>query len=136
MRRASNIPHPRRKQMNDECDPAELLTRRGLLKAINAALLALGTAEAVPAFTGNALSSPTGTNKVREIENTWIPTVLIEAKITTGWERGNLRPRLLASSTFTTTKTEFVIVGELTALNGEEKVLIRTWNQKIPRQLV
>ena len=33
--------------MNDECDPAELLTRRGLLKALNAALLALGTAEAV-----------------------------------------------------------------------------------------
>jgi putative CocE/NonD family hydrolase len=64
------------------------------------------------------------------------PAAVIEANITTGWERDNLRPRLLASSTFTTTKTEFVIVGELTALNGDEKVLTRTWNQKIPRQLV
>jgi hypothetical protein len=73
---------------------------------------------------------------MRDVINDSDPAVIIEAKITTGWERDNLRPRLLASSTFTTTKTEFVIVGELTALNGEEKVLTRTWNQKIPRQLV
>jgi uncharacterized protein len=61
---------------------------------------------------------------------------VIEAEITAGWERDNWRPRLLASSTFTTTKEEFVIVGELSAFDGEEKVLTRTWNQKIPRQLV
>jgi hypothetical protein len=77
-----------------------------------------------------------GDIKMRDEINDSDPAVIIEAKITTGWERDNLRPRLLASSTFTTTKTEFVIVGELTALNGEEKVLTRTWNQKIPRQLV
>jgi putative CocE/NonD family hydrolase len=61
---------------------------------------------------------------------------VIEAEITAGWERDNWRPRLLASSRFTTTKEEFVIVGELSAFDGDEKVLTRTWNQKIPRQLV
>jgi uncharacterized protein len=77
-----------------------------------------------------------GDIKMRDEINDNDPAALIEAKITTGWERGDLRPRLLASSTFTTTKTEFVIVGELSAFNGEEKVLTRTWKQKIPRQLV
>jgi uncharacterized protein len=77
-----------------------------------------------------------GDIKMRDEINDNDPAVLIEAKITTGWERDDLRPRLLASSTFTTTKTEFVIVGELSAFNGEEKVLTRTWSQKIPRQLV
>ena len=64
------------------------------------------------------------------------PAAIIEARITTGWERDAWRPRLLASSTFTTTPTEFLIVGELTAFDGDQKVLTRTWNQKIPRQLV
>jgi len=64
------------------------------------------------------------------------PAASVEARITTGWERGDYRPRLLATSTFTTTKTDFAIVGELTAFNGEEKILTRTWSQKIPRQLV
>jgi hypothetical protein len=64
------------------------------------------------------------------------PTAVIEARITAGWERDDWRPRLLASSTFTTTKEDFVIVGELSAFDGDEKVLTRTWDQKIPRQLV
>lgn len=64
------------------------------------------------------------------------PAAIIEAQITTGWERDGWRPRLLASSTFTTTKTEFAIVGELSAFDGDEKVLTRTWDRKIPRQLV
>src|ERR1700747_450216 len=59
--------------MNQERDPAELLTRRDLLKVINAALLTLGTAPAVPALTGNAASPASETNHFREIENTWIP---------------------------------------------------------------
>jgi putative CocE/NonD family hydrolase len=77
-----------------------------------------------------------GDIKMRDDINDNDPAAIIEAKITTGWERDDLRPRLYASSTFTTTKTDFVIVGELTAFNGDEKVLTRTWNQKIPRQLV
>jgi hypothetical protein len=64
------------------------------------------------------------------------PTAVIEAQITAGWERDDWRPRLLASSTFTTTKEDFVILGELSAFDGDEKVLTRTWDQKIPRQLV
>jgi uncharacterized protein len=64
------------------------------------------------------------------------PAAIIEARITNGWEREEWRPRILASSTFTTTKTEFAIVGELTAFDGDEKVLTRTWDRKIPRQLV
>jgi hypothetical protein len=64
------------------------------------------------------------------------PAASVAAWITGGWERGDYRPRLLATTTFTATKTEFVLVGELTAFNGEEKILTRTWNQKIQRQWV
>jgi putative CocE/NonD family hydrolase len=64
------------------------------------------------------------------------PTAIIEARVTSGWERDGWRPRLVASSTFTTTKTEFVIHGELSAFDGDDKVLTRTWEQKIARQWV
>jgi putative CocE/NonD family hydrolase len=63
-------------------------------------------------------------------------SAVIESNITTGWERDALRPRILASSTFTTTTNEFLIVGELSAFDGEEKVFTRSWQQKIPRRFV
>ena len=64
------------------------------------------------------------------------PAAVIESRITTGWERDHWRPQLHATSTFTTTKEEFVIVGELTAFDGDEQVFTRTWRQRIPRRLV
>jgi uncharacterized protein len=64
------------------------------------------------------------------------PAAIIEARVTSGWERDGWRPRLVAASTFTTTKTEFVIHGELSAFDGDDKVLTRTWEQKIARQWV
>ena len=64
------------------------------------------------------------------------PAAIIEARVTSGWERDGWRPRLVAASTFTTTKTEFVIHGELSAFDGDDKVLTRTWEQKIARHWV
>lgn len=64
------------------------------------------------------------------------PAAVIEAHITTGWERDNWRPRIVATSKLTTTKDEFRIVGGLTAFDGEEEVHSRSWDQRIPRQLV
>ena len=64
------------------------------------------------------------------------PAAIIDARVTSGWERDGWRPRLVAASTFTTTKTEFVLVGELSAFDGDDKVLTRTWERKIPRRWV
>jgi putative CocE/NonD family hydrolase len=53
-----------------------------------------------------------------------------------GWERDQWRPRCIASSKVTTTRTEFVLRGELNAFNGDEKLFTRVWERKIPRQLL
>jgi hypothetical protein len=60
----------------------------------------------------------------------------IATQYVVGWQRGEWSPRVVASSKITTTKSEFVLRGELTAFDGEEKVFTRTWDRKIPRQLV
>jgi uncharacterized protein len=53
-----------------------------------------------------------------------------------GWQRDPWRPRVVASAKITMTKSDFVMWGKLTAFDGDEQVFTRTWDQKIPRQLV
>ena len=53
-----------------------------------------------------------------------------------GWQRDEWSPRVVATSKITTTPSDFVLRGEMTAFNGEEQVFARTWERKIPRQLV
>jgi uncharacterized protein len=60
----------------------------------------------------------------------------IEYQYSRGWERDRWRPRVIASSKITTTQSEFLLEGAITALDGEEQIFTRTWNRKIPRQLV
>lgn len=60
----------------------------------------------------------------------------IETQYTIGWQRDRWRPRVIASSKITTSKTDFLLWGEMTAYDGDEKVLTRTWERKIPRRFV
>jgi putative CocE/NonD family hydrolase len=53
-----------------------------------------------------------------------------------GWQRDPWRPRVVASAKITMTKSDFVMWGKLTAFDGDEQVFTRTWDRKIPRQLV
>jgi uncharacterized protein len=53
-----------------------------------------------------------------------------------GWKRDNWSPRIVASTRFRTTRNEFLVSGELTAFDGDERVFSRTWDRKIPRRLV
>jgi hypothetical protein len=36
----------------------------------------------------------------------------------------------------TTSRSEFLMWGEIVAFDGEEKIFTRTWNRKYPRRLV
>jgi hypothetical protein len=60
----------------------------------------------------------------------------IATRYVVGWEREELRPRVEAASRIDMTREELIIQGELTAFDGEEKVFARSWNRRIPRQLV
>jgi hypothetical protein len=60
----------------------------------------------------------------------------ISTRYVVGWERDQLRPRVQATSRIETTRDELIIQGELTAFDGQEKVFTRSWNRRIPRQLV
>lgn len=60
----------------------------------------------------------------------------IETQYTFGWQRDRWRPRVVASSKITTSKTDFLLWGEMTAYDGDEKVFTRTWERKIPRRFV
>ena len=53
-----------------------------------------------------------------------------------GWQRDRWRPRVIASSKITTLKTDYLLWGEMTAYDGDEKVFTRTWERKIPRRFV
>jgi putative CocE/NonD family hydrolase len=53
-----------------------------------------------------------------------------------GWQRDRWKPRVTGSSKITTTPSDFVLWGEIVAYDGEEKIFSRTWERKIPRQLV
>ena len=53
-----------------------------------------------------------------------------------GWQRDRWKPRVTGSSKITTTPLDFVLWGEIVAYDGEEKIFSRTWERKIPRQLV
>jgi hypothetical protein len=60
----------------------------------------------------------------------------IETQYTFGWQRGRWRPRVIATSRITTLKADFLLRGEMTAYDGDEKVFTRTWERKIPRRFV
>ncbi|RPI47847.1 MAG: CocE/NonD family hydrolase [Betaproteobacteria bacterium] len=53
-----------------------------------------------------------------------------------GWERGDLRPRIVATSLTTTTRTHFEVRGNIDAFDGEDRIFTRTWSQSIARDLV
>jgi uncharacterized protein len=60
----------------------------------------------------------------------------IEYQYEMGWERERWRPRIVASSKIATSRTEFLLWGEIDAFDGAEKIFTRTWNKKYPRRLV
>jgi putative CocE/NonD family hydrolase len=60
----------------------------------------------------------------------------IETQYTIGWQRDRWRPRVVAASKITALKTDFLLWGEMTAYDGDEKVFTRTWERKIPRRFV
>ena len=60
----------------------------------------------------------------------------IETEYVMGWQRDEWSPRVVATSKIATTPSDFVLRGEMNAYDGEEKVFARTWERKIPRQLV
>jgi uncharacterized protein len=63
-------------------------------------------------------------------------TGTISTQYLMGWHRDRWRPRVIASSKITTLKTDFLLWGEMTAYDGDEKVFTRTWERKIPRRFV
>jgi hypothetical protein len=60
----------------------------------------------------------------------------IETRYVLGWRRDRWQPRIVASSKVTTLKTDFLLQGELTAFDGDEKVFTRSWERRIPRRFV
>jgi putative CocE/NonD family hydrolase len=60
----------------------------------------------------------------------------IETQYVFGWQRDRWRPRVIATSKITTLKADFLLSGEITAYDGEEKVFTRSWGRKIPRRFV
>lgn len=50
-------------------------------------------------------------------------------------KRGEFAPRFEARVKFTATKTHYLVNGELTAYDGDEKMFARVWDEKIPRKL-
>lgn len=60
----------------------------------------------------------------------------IETEYVIGWQRDEWSPRVVANSKITTTPTDFELRGEMVAYDGEEKIIARTWERKIPRRLV
>jgi hypothetical protein len=63
-------------------------------------------------------------------------TGTIETRYVIGWRRDQWQPRVVASSKITTLKPDFLLQGELTAFDGDEKIFTRSWERRIPRQLV
>lgn len=61
---------------------------------------------------------------------------VMESAVTWGWERDPWLPRIVATSSITTTPHEFLVHGEIRAYDGKEIVITRTWRQSIPRDLV
>lgn len=64
------------------------------------------------------------------------PSGSIETEYVMGWERAAWRPRLVATTRFSTAPSAFTIRGEINAYEGTEKIFSRTWERTIPRQLV
>lgn len=53
-----------------------------------------------------------------------------------GMKRGDWAPKVVATSRVETTKTNFVLNGEITAWYGDTKFFSRVWSREIPRELV
>lgn len=60
----------------------------------------------------------------------------IETRYTVGWQRDRWRPRVVAASKITSLQNDFLLWGEMTAYDGDEKVFTRSWERKIPRRFV
>ncbi len=60
----------------------------------------------------------------------------IEQKATWGSERGNWKPRVDSLAKVSLTKDHIILMGEMNAFYGEEKVFTKKWDRKIPRDLV
>ena len=71
-----------------------------------------------------------------EIQDSDPNAAAIEYRFVMGWERDELKPTVVATHRVVTTPTDFVLSGQLTALDGEEQVFERKWTQKVPRNLV
>ena len=52
-----------------------------------------------------------------------------------GWERGALKPIVVATSRTRTTRSHYLIEGTLRATDGDELVFSRDWNLEVPRRL-
>ena len=61
---------------------------------------------------------------------------MIEQRCTMGSARGEWRPRVDSTARITMTKDTLILVGEMNAYYGEEKVFSRTWERQEPRRLV
>jgi len=60
----------------------------------------------------------------------------IEYRYVMGWERDDLKPTVIATHKVVTTPTDFVLNGQLSAFDGDDKIFEREWAKKIPRDLV
>ncbi len=63
-------------------------------------------------------------------------SAMIEQRCMMGSARGDWRPQVHSTARITMTKDELILVGEMIAYYGEEKVFSRAWERKIPRRLV
>ena len=65
------------------------------------------------------------------------PTSMIaQYEYVTGFERGNWKPRVVATSKITTTTTHYNVSGELNAFYNGDKIFARVWDLEIKRELV
>lgn len=63
-------------------------------------------------------------------------SAVIEQRCMMGTARGDWRPRVESVSRIRMTKDDFILYGELNAFYGDEKIFQKTWDRKIPRDLV
>jgi hypothetical protein len=60
---------------------------------------------------------------------------VVDHRCMSALKRGDWAPRSEGRVKFTATKTHYLLHGELTAYDGEEKIFARVWHERIPRKL-
>jgi hypothetical protein len=60
----------------------------------------------------------------------------IEYRCTIGAARADWKPRIESTARISMTRDEFVLVGDLNAFLGDEHVLTRKWERRVPRYFV